>query len=102
MRKGLLEFCILHIIARGEVYATDMIDELTAAKLIVVEGTLYPLLNRLKNAALVSYKWVESESGPPRKYYSITPNGSQFLGELDETWAGLQQSVNLITSKTKS
>lgn len=102
MRKGLLEFCILHIIARGEVYATDMIDELTAAKLIVVEGTLYPLLNRLKNAALVSYKWVESESGPPRKYYSITPNGSQFLGELDETWTGLQQSVNLITSKTKS
>ena len=102
MRKGLLEFCILHIIARGEVYATDMIDELTAAKLIVVEGTLYPLLNRLKNAALVSYKWVESESGPPRKYYSITPNGSQFLGELDDTWAGLQQSVNLITSKTKS
>ncbi|HLT09021.1 MAG TPA: PadR family transcriptional regulator [Cyclobacteriaceae bacterium] len=99
MRKGLLEFCILHIIARGEVYATDMIEELTEAKLIVVEGTLYPLLNRLKNAALVSYKWVESESGPPRKYYSITPTGSQFLNELDSTWAGLQQSVNLITSK---
>ena len=102
MRKGLLEFCILHIIARGEVYATDMIEELTAAELIVVEGTLYPLLNRLKNAALVSYKWVESESGPPRKYYSITPSGSQFLSELDATWAGLQQSVNLITSKIKS
>jgi PadR family transcriptional regulator PadR len=99
MRKGLLEFCILHIIARGEVYATDMIEELTEAKLIVVEGTLYPLLNRLKNAALVSYKWVESESGPPRKYYSITPIGNQFLSELDATWAGLQQSVNLITSK---
>ena len=102
MRKGLLEFCILHIIARGEVYATDMIEELTEAKLIVVEGTLYPLLNRLKNAALVSYKWVESESGPPRKYYSITASGSQFLSELDATWAGLQQSVNLITSKIKS
>ena len=102
MRKGILEFCILHIIARGEVYATDMIEELTEAKLIVVEGTLYPLLNRLKNAALVSYKWVESESGPPRKYYSITPSGSQFLSELDATWAGLQQSVNLITSKIKS
>ena len=102
MRKGLLEFCILHIIARGEVYATDMIEELTEAKLIVVEGTLYPLLNRLKNAALVSYKWVESESGPPRKYYSITPTGSQFLSELDATWAGLQHSVNLITSKIKS
>ena len=102
MRKGLLEFCILHIIARGEVYATDMIEELTEAKLIVVEGTLYPLLNRLKSAALVSYKWVESESGPPRKYYSITPTGSQFLSELDATWAGLQHSVNLITSKIKS
>jgi PadR family transcriptional regulator PadR len=102
MRKGILEFCILHIIARGEVYATDMIEELTAAELIVVEGTLYPLLNRLKNASLVSYKWVESESGPPRKYYSITPTGSQFLGELDHTWASLQQSVNLITSKVKS
>ncbi len=102
MRKGILEFCILHIIARGEVYATDMIEELTEAQLIVVEGTLYPLLNRLKNASLVSYKWVESESGPPRKYYSITPSGSQFLGELDNTWASLQQSVNLITSNIKS
>lgn len=99
MRKGILEFCILHIIARGEVYATDMIEELRDAKLLVVEGTLYPLLNRLKNAALVSYKWVESESGPPRKYYSITQTGSLFLGELDETWQGLHQSVNLITSK---
>ena len=99
MRKGILEFCILHIIARGEVYATDMIEELTEAKLIVVEGTLYPLLNRLKNASLVSYKWVESDSGPPRKYYSITEAGSAFLGELDGTWFYLQQSVNLITSK---
>lgn len=99
MRKGILEFCILHIIARGEVYATDMIEELTEAKLIVVEGTLYPLLNRLKNASLVSYKWVESESGPPRKYYSITEAGSVFLGELDGTWDCLQKSVNLITSK---
>src|SRR5690606_7419111 len=99
MRKGLLEFCILHIIARGEVYATDMVEELTEAKLIVVEGTVYPVLSRLKHAALVSYQWVESESGPPRKYDSITPTGSQFLNELDSTWAGLQQSVNLITSK---
>lgn len=99
MRKGILEFCILHIIARGEVYATDMLEELTEAKLIVVEGTLYPLLNRLKNASLVSYIWVESESGPPRKYYSITRAGSAFLGELGGTWSCLQQSVNLITSK---
>jgi PadR family transcriptional regulator PadR len=99
MRKGILEFCILHIIARGEVYATDMIEELREAQLLVVEGTLYPLLNRLKNASLVSYKWVESESGPPRKYYSITDTGSLFLGELDSTWDCLHQSVNLITSK---
>ena len=99
MRKGILEFCILHIIARGEVYATDMIEELTDAKLVVVEGTLYPLLNRLRNASLVSYKWVESESGPPRKYYSLTETGDLFLKELNDTWSCLQQSVNLITSK---
>ena len=99
MRKGILEFCILHIIARGEVYATDMIEELTGAKLVVVEGTLYPLLHRLRNASLVSYKWVESESGPPRKYYSLTEKGVLFLKELNGTWSCLQQSVNLITSK---
>lgn len=99
MRKGLLEFCILHIIARGEVYASDMIEELTDAKMIVVEGTLYPLLNRLKNASLVSYKWVESDSGPPRKYYSITEEGSRFLETLNETWDSLVNSTQLITSK---
>jgi PadR family transcriptional regulator PadR len=99
MRKGLLEFCILHIIARGEVYASDMIEELTDSKMIVVEGTLYPLLNRLKNASLVSYKWVESESGPPRKYYSITEEGSRFLETLNETWDSLVNSTQLITSK---
>lgn len=99
MRKGLLEFCILHIIARGEVYASDMIDELTEAKMIVVEGTLYPLLNRLKTASLVSYKWVESDSGPPRKYYSITEDGTEFLQILDKTWDSLVQSTQLITSK---
>ncbi|MCH7399365.1 PadR family transcriptional regulator [Belliella sp. DSM 107340] len=99
MRKGLLEFCILHIISRGEVYASDMIDELTEAKMIVVEGTLYPLLNRLKTASLVSYKWVESESGPPRKYYSITDEGKDFLLTLDQTWESLVKSTLLITSK---
>ena len=99
MRKGLLEFCILHIISRGEVYASDMIEELTEAKMIVVEGTLYPFLNRLKTASLVSYKWVESESGPPRKYYSITPEGSLFLTTLNETWESLVASTQLITSK---
>ena len=86
MRKGILEFCILHIISRGEVYASDMLDELTAAKIIVVEGTLYPLLTRLKNAGFLEYKWVESKSGPPRKYYKLTDKGSKFLGNLTETW----------------
>ncbi|SMD43915.1 PadR family transcriptional regulator, regulatory protein PadR [Aquiflexum balticum DSM 16537] len=99
MRKGLLEFCILHIISRGEVYASDLIEELTDSKMIVVEGTLYPLLNRLKNASLVTYKWVESESGPPRKYYTITEEGKEFLETLNETWDSLVSSTQLITSK---
>jgi PadR family transcriptional regulator, regulatory protein PadR len=99
MRKGLLEFCILHIISRGEVYTSDLIEELTQAQMIVVEGTLYPLLNRLKSAALVTYRWVESESGPPRKYYSITEEGKEFLSTLSETWASLVNSTLQITSK---
>lgn len=99
MRKGLLEFCILHIISRGEVYTSDLIDELTQAHMIVVEGTLYPLLNRLKSAELVTYRWVESEAGPPRKYYSITEEGKQFLGTLSETWNALVNSTLQITSK---
>jgi PadR family transcriptional regulator, regulatory protein PadR len=99
MRKGLLEFCILHIISRGEVYASDMIEELTEARMIVVEGTLYPLLQRLKNASLVTYKWIESESGPPRKYYSITEEGKEFLETLNDTWKSLVQSTQLITEK---
>ena len=99
MRKGLLEFCVLHIISRGEVYTSDLIDELTQAQMIVVEGTLYPLLNRLKSAELVTYRWVESEAGPPRKYYSITEEGKDFLLTLSETWASLVNSTNEITSK---
>ena len=99
MRKGILEFCILHIISRGEVYASDMLDELTSAKIMVVEGTLYPLLTRLKNAALLDYKWVESSSGPPRKYYVLTDTGRQFLEQLQLTWEELQTSVNQITQR---
>jgi len=99
MRKGLLEFCILHIISRGEVYTTDLIEELTQAQMIVVEGTLYPLLNRLKNAELVEYRWVESDVGPPRKYYSITELGTDYLSTLSETWASLVNSTLAITSK---
>ncbi|MCH7401005.1 PadR family transcriptional regulator [Belliella kenyensis] len=99
MRKGLLEFCILHIISRGEVYASDMIDELTEAQMIVVEGTLYPLLNRLKKSGLATYKWIESESGPPRKYYTITEDGKAFLATLDQTWESLVHSIQFITTK---
>jgi PadR family transcriptional regulator, regulatory protein PadR len=102
MRKGILEYCILHIIARGEVYASDMLDELTAAKLIVVEGTLYPLLTRLKNAGLLEYKWVESKSGPPRKYYTLTTVGTGFLKGLSETWNDLVNSTHQITDKSKA
>lgn len=100
MRKGILEFCILHIISRGEVYASDMLDELTSARIMVVEGTLYPLLTRLKNAGLLDYKWVESTSGPPRKYYILTDLGRHSLESLDETWQELAESVNAIVSKT--
>lgn len=99
MRKGLLEFFVLYIISRGEVYTSDLIEELTASEMIVVEGTLYPLLNRLKSAELVHYKWVESEVGPPRKYYSITEEGKTFLDTLSGTWNSLVQSTSQITSK---
>ncbi|MFN8344147.1 MAG: PadR family transcriptional regulator [Spirosomataceae bacterium] len=100
MRKGILEFCIMHIISRGEVYASDMLDELTSAKIMVVEGTLYPLLTRLKNSGLLDYKWVESQSGPPRKYYILTDMGKQFLDEMQQTWVELSDSVNTIVHKT--
>ncbi len=99
MRKGILEYCVLHIISRGEVYTSDLIEELTQSQMIVVEGTLYPLLNRLKTAGLVDYRWVESESGPPRKYYSITEEGKTFLNSLSETWASLVSSTTQITTK---
>lgn len=99
MRKGILEYCILHIISRGEVYASDMLEELTSAKIMVVEGTLYPLLTRLRKAGLVDYKWVESNAGPPRKYYTLTPSGQEFLDSLRQTWQGLVKSTRLITSK---
>lgn len=98
LRKGILEFCILKIISRGEVYASNMLGELTSAKIMVVEGTLYPLLTRLKNAGFLDYKWVESVSGPPRKYYMLTEKGQQFLTELSLTWSDLQASVLQISN----
>jgi PadR family transcriptional regulator, regulatory protein PadR len=97
MRKGVLEYCILSILARGEAYPTDIIDSLKEAKLIVVEGTLYPLLTRLKDAGLLGYRWEESRSGPPRKYYKLTPLGEKFLAELDQTWAELAAAVKKTT-----
>ena len=102
MRKGILEFCILHIISRGEVYASDMLDELTSAKIMVVEGTLYPLLTRLRKAGLVDYKWVESKSGPPRKYYTLTSDGEDFLSGLDQTWSELVSSTKKIIANKNS
>ena len=98
MRKGILEFCILHIISRGEVYASDMLEELTSARIMVVEGTLYPLLTRLRKAGLVDYKWVESKSGPPRKYYKLTTDGTEFLKQLGKTWKELNSSTRRITT----
>jgi len=93
MRKGILEYCVLSIISRGEIYASDIIAELRAAKLLVVEGTLYPLLTRLKNNGLLSYNWVESTSGPPRKYYALTEDGKGILSQLDQTWQELAYAV---------
>ena len=98
MRKGVLEFCILSVLSHKEVYTSDIIEKLKEARLIVVEGTLYPLLTRLKNAGLLSYRWVESSSGPPRKYYSLTPLGEKFLDELRVTWRELVEAVNQTTS----
>ncbi|WP_345953621.1 PadR family transcriptional regulator [Mucilaginibacter sp. PAMB04168] len=93
MRKGILEYCILSIIARGEIYASDIIAELKKAQLLVVEGTLYPLLTRLKNNGLLSYNWVESTSGPPRKYYVLSDEGRHVLQQLDKTWQELAFAV---------
>lgn len=102
MKKGTLEYCILAIINRGEVYASDILEELKQAELIVVEGTLYPLLTRLKNEGLLSYQWIESKSGPPRKYFQLTADGQQFLKELGETWTQLTNSVQHITQKNSN
>ncbi len=97
MRKGILEFCILSILDKKEAYPSDILEALKQAKLIVVEGTLYPLLTRLKNMELLTYRWEESPSGPPRKYYSITKIGKAFLEELNATWTELHEAVQKIT-----
>lgn len=93
MRKGMLEYCVLLILREHEAYATELISRLKDAKLIVVEGTLYPLLTRLKNDGLLAYKWEESTSGPPRKYYSLTDVGHAFIEQLDQSWQELSATV---------
>ncbi|RFN57814.1 PadR family transcriptional regulator [Marixanthomonas ophiurae] len=99
MRKGVLEYCILSVLKDGEAYTSDILDTLKDAKMLVVEGTIYPLLTRLKNAGLLSYRWEESTSGPPRKYYELTETGQLFVNELNTTWNELQQAVNRVTSE---
>ena len=97
MRKGYLEYCILLILRKKSAYTSDIIAELKEAKLIVVEGTLYPLLTRLKNGQLLDYRWEESTQGPPRKYYEMTPQGAAFLDELETAW----EEINNVVKKIK-
>ena len=99
MRKGILEFCILSIIRRGEAYPSDIVEEMRAANLNILEGTLYPLLTRLKNADMLTYRWVESNSGPPRKYFMLTEKGLSFYKELEQTWNELSNGVNALANK---
>ena len=99
MRKGVLEFCILSIIKRGEAYPSDIIEEMKSANLQILEGTLYPLLTRLKNADLLSYRWVESSGGPPRKYFTLTEKGAAFYAELDSTWKEMSGAVERVINK---
>jgi PadR family transcriptional regulator PadR len=102
MRRGILEFCILSVIRRGEAYPSDIVEEMKTAKLLVLEGTLYPLLTRLKNAGMLTYRWVESNSGPPRKYFSLTEQGIAFYKELEDTWNELAFAVNSLKNKEES
>jgi PadR family transcriptional regulator PadR len=97
MRKGVLEYCILSIIKDKDAYTSDILGQLKDAKMLVVEGTVYPLLTRLKNTGLLSYRWEESTSGPPRKYYQLTDKGTQFLSELESSWNELNKAVSQLT-----
>ena len=101
MRKGVLEFCILSIIQREEAYPSDIIEEMKKAHLNILEGTLYPLLTRLKNADLLAYRWVESSGGPPRKYFSLTEKGTAFYKELENTWREMSDSVERVIGNKK-
>ncbi|MBR5440799.1 MAG: PadR family transcriptional regulator [Prevotella sp.] len=96
MRKGMLEYCVLLLLRRRSSYASDIIQRLKEADLLVVEGTLYPLLSRLKNDGLLAYEWQESTQGPPRKYYMLTADGERFLSELDAAWGEIANTVNIL------
>ncbi len=99
MRKGVIELCVLSVISDKEVYTSDILAEMKEAELLVVEGTVYPLLMRLKNDGILKYKWEESQSGPPRKYYSLTEEGGKVLEELTSNWQSLNKSVNKLLKK---
>ncbi len=99
MRKGVLEYCILLVLDGKPLYASDIIKGLKEAKMIVVEGTLYPLLTRLKNTGFLAYRWEESTQGPPRKYYELTDSGRKFLSELEESWTELVDAVEQVRTK---
>lgn len=99
MRRGMLEYCILLIISQGKMYASDMLKKLKDADLLVVEGTLYPLLNRLRTEELLEYSWEESKSGPPRKYYNLTAAGREYLTHLTVTWKSLVDSIHSLSSE---
>lgn len=102
MRKGVLELCILSILSKEDAYPTEIIDKLKDTRLVVVEGTLYPLLTRLKNTGLLQYRWEESTSGPPRKYYKLTEIGEQYLKELQLSWQELVEAVNKTIEQGKN
>lgn len=100
MRRGILEYCIVRLLSQREIYTADLITLLKEANLIVTDGTLYPLLNRLLKAKLLSYRWEESDSGPPRKYYALTSQGQAYLEQLNEAWESITQSVESIRKET--
>lgn len=102
MRKGMLEYCVLLLLRRGAAYASDIIQQLEKARLLVVEGTLYPLLTRLRKENLLAYEWQESTLGPPRKYYRLTEDGHKFLQELDEAWGEITLTVKLLNEDNQS
>ena len=99
MRKGILEYCVLSILEHGDAYSSDLISRLKKAKIIVMEGTLYPLLTRLKNQGYLSYRWEESKQGPPRKYYNITESGKLLLSELEFSWNELVNGISNLKNK---